>query len=347
ILRARAGLGQEQRPAGAFLFYGPTGVGKTEVARSLAKLMGVEFLRYDMSEYMEKHAVSRLIGAPPGYVGFDQGGLLTEAVRKAPYSVVLLDEVEKAHPDIFNVLLQVMDYATLTDNTGRKTDFSHVILIMTSNAGAFDMSRPAMGFGGATRQDAAHKGLKAVENTFSPEFRNRLDALVPFGSLTEDMMLRIVDKFMAEIVESLEQRHVSLELGQKARQWLARKGFDPVMGARPLRRLLRTELEDRLAHELLFGSLAKGGSARLDLVDDALVLESVGAKPARSAAAARKKPVKAKTETADPADTKKVKADSKKKTSGKGKTAGVAARGSATGAGAAKGKGVKKSGKAD
>ncbi|MDD4702261.1 MAG: ATP-dependent Clp protease ATP-binding subunit ClpA, partial [Desulfovibrio sp.] len=245
ILRARAGLGQEQRPAGAFLFYGPTGVGKTEVARSLAKLMGVEFLRYDMSEYMEKHSVSRLIGAPPGYVGFDQGGLLTEAVRKAPYSVVLLDEVEKAHPDIFNVLLQVMDYATLTDNTGRKTDFSHVVLIMTSNAGAFDMSRQAVGFGGASRQDAAHKGLKAVENTFRPEFRNRLDALVPFGSLTEDMMLRIVDKFVAEIEQSLEQRHVHLDLSLTARQWLARKGFDPTMGARPLRRLLRTELEDK------------------------------------------------------------------------------------------------------
>ena len=209
------------------------------------------------------------------------------------------------------------------------------------------MSRPAMGFGGATRQDAAHKGLKAVENTFSPEFRNRLDALVPFGSLTEDMMLRIVDKFMAEIVESLEQRHVSLELGQKARQWLARKGFDPVMGARPLRRLLRTELEDRLAHELLFGSLAKGGSARLDLVGDALVLESAGAKPARSAAASGKKPVKGKTKAAAPADTKKVKAGSKKKASGKGKTAGVAARDSAAGSGAARGKAVKKSGKAD
>lgn len=284
ILRARAGLGQEQRPAGAFLFYGPTGVGKTEVARSLAKLMGVEFLRYDMSEYMEKHSVSRLIGAPPGYVGFDQGGLLTEAVRKAPYSVVLLDEVEKAHPDIFNVLLQVMDYATLTDNTGRKTDFSHVILIMTSNAGAFDMSRQAMGFGGASRQDAAHKGLKAVENTFSPEFRNRLDALVPFGSLTEDMMLRIVDKFVGEIVHSLEQRHVDLELSLTARQWLARKGFDPAMGARPLRRLLRTELEDKLAHELLFGSLAKGGSVRLDVVEDALVLKS--SKPAKAPAKA-------------------------------------------------------------
>jgi len=276
ILRARAGLGQEQRPAGAFLFYGPTGVGKTEVARSLAKLMGVEFLRYDMSEYMEKHSVSRLIGAPPGYVGFDQGGLMTEAVRKAPYSVVLLDEVEKAHPDIFNVLLQVMDYATLTDNTGRKTDFSHVILIMTSNAGAFEMSRPAMGFGGTAPQDAAHKGLKAVENTFSPEFRNRLDALVPFGSLTEPMMLRIVDKFVAEIRTSLEHRGVTLTLSESARKWLARKGFDPAMGARPLRRLLRTELEDRLAHELLFGALKKGGTARLGLKDDELVLEHAG-----------------------------------------------------------------------
>lgn len=276
ILRARAGLGQEQRPAGAFLFYGPTGVGKTEVARSLAKLMGVEFLRYDMSEYMEKHSVSRLIGAPPGYVGFDQGGLMTEAVRKAPYSVVLLDEVEKAHPDIFNVLLQVMDYATLTDNTGRKTDFSHVILIMTSNAGAFEMSRPAMGFGGTAPQDAAHKGLKAVENTFSPEFRNRLDALVPFSSLTEPMMLRIVDKFVAEIRISLEHRGVTLALSDSARKWLARKGFDPAMGARPLRRLLRTELEDRLAHELLFGALKKGGTARLGLKGDQLVLEHAG-----------------------------------------------------------------------
>lgn len=279
ILRARAGLGQEQRPAGAFLFYGPTGVGKTEVARSLAKLMGVEFLRYDMSEYMEKHSVSRLIGAPPGYVGFDQGGLMTEAVRKAPYSVVLLDEVEKAHPDVFNVLLQVMDYATLTDNTGRKTDFSHVILIMTSNAGAFEMSRPAMGFGGTAPQDAAHKGLKAVENTFSPEFRNRLDALVPFGSLAEPMMLRIVDKFVAEIRTSLEHRGVTLSLADSARKWLARKGFDPAMGARPLRRLLRTELEDRLAHELLFGALKKGGTARLGLKDDQLVLEHAGSVP--------------------------------------------------------------------
>ncbi|WP_165069783.1 ATP-dependent Clp protease ATP-binding subunit ClpA [Desulfovibrio sp. ZJ200] len=276
ILRARAGLGQEQRPAGAFLFYGPTGVGKTEVARSLAQSLGVEFLRYDMSEYMEKHAVSRLIGAPPGYVGFDQGGLLTEAVRKAPYSVVLLDEVEKAHPDIFNVLLQVMDYATLTDNTGRKTDFSHVILIMTSNAGAFEMSRQAMGFADAAPQDAARKGLRAVENLFTPEFRNRLDALVPFQSLSREMMLRIVDKFTAQIRKNLAQRNVRLSVSDKARQWLADKGFDPAMGARPLRRLLRNELEDRLAHELLFGSLKKGGAARLTLKGDALALEPAG-----------------------------------------------------------------------
>ena len=283
ILRARAGLGQEQRPAGAFLFYGPTGVGKTEVARSLAKLMGVEFLRYDMSEYMEKHSVSRLIGSPPGYVGFDQGGLLTEAVRKAPYSVVLLDEVEKAHPDIFNVLLQVMDYATLTDNTGRKTDFSNVILIMTSNAGAFDMSRSAIGFGQAAPEDVARKGLKSVENLFTPEFRNRLDAMVPFRSLSQEMMLRIVDKFLAEIRATLAQRNVTLSVTDKARQWLARKGFDPAMGARPLRRLLRNELEDRLAHELLFGSLKKGGSARLTLKDDALALMPTASPRAKAA----------------------------------------------------------------
>ena len=301
ILRSRAGLGQSGRPAGAFLFYGPTGVGKTEVARSLAQCLGVDFLRYDMSEYMEKHAVSRLIGAPPGYVGFDQGGLLTEAVRKSPYSVVLLDEMEKAHPDIFNVLLQVMDYGTLTDTTGRKTDFSHVVLIMTSNAGAFEMSAASMGFAtpaaradgtdeedgkGRTSEAAARKGRKALEQLFTPEFRNRLDALVPFGSLTQPMMLRIVDKFVEEVAQSLTERHVRLMLDEEARRHLAQKGFDPRMGARPLRRLLRDELEDPLAQELLFGRLQKGGEAVLVLREGKLHLDISRKGPAGAEAAA-------------------------------------------------------------
>ncbi len=274
ILRARAGLSQAQRPAGSFLFYGPTGVGKTEVAKSLAQIMGIEFLRYDMSEYMEKHSVSRLIGSPPGYIGFDQGGLLTEAVRKAPYSVVLLDEIEKAHPDIFNILLQVMDYGTLTDNTGRKTDFSNVIIIMTSNAGAFEMSKNSIGFGSTVEDNSASKGLKAVENLFSPEFRNRLDALVPFNNLSQEMMLSIVDKFMNEIKTNLESRKVSLSVTDKARQWLAKEGYDPSMGARPLRRLLRTEVEDKLAYELLFGSLKKGGKAKISVKDGKLEISN-------------------------------------------------------------------------
>ena len=272
ILRSRAGLGHERRPSGSFLFYGPTGVGKTEVARSLAEILGIEFLRFDMSEYMEKHSVSRLIGSPPGYVGYDEGGQLTEAVRKAPYSVILLDEVEKAHPDIFNVLLQVMDYGTLTDNSGRKTDFSNAILIMTSNAGAFEMSGATIGFGDSAPHDAAHKGLKAVERIFAPEFRNRLDAMVPFRSLDESLMLRIVDKFLEEIRCTLASRKVELNVSSGARQWLARHGFDQSMGARPLRRLLRSELEDKLATELLFGSLKKGGVVRLGVKDDGLAL---------------------------------------------------------------------------
>ena len=279
ILRSRAGLSIDQRPAGSFLFYGPTGVGKTEIARSLAKIMGVDFLRFDMSEYMEKHSVSRLVGSPPGYVGFDQGGLLTEAVRKAPYSVVLLDELEKAHPDIFNILLQVMDYGTLTDNTGRKTDFSNVILIMTSNAGAFEMSKRSLGFSQSAYEDSAKKALHAVEELFSPEFRNRLDALVPFHNLTQAMMQCIVDKFLKEMFKPLRARHVTLKVDDEARSWLAKKGYDPAMGARPLRRLMREKVEDALAQEMLFGQLKKGGCAHLavkknEAGSDELVLEA-------------------------------------------------------------------------
>ncbi len=268
ILRARAGLGREKRPAGSFLFYGPTGVGKTEFARRLAELLGVTFLRYDMSEYMEKHAVSRLIGAPPGYVGFDQGGLLTEALRKTPYALVLLDEMEKAHPDIFNVLLQVMDYATLTDNTGRKADFRNVILIMTSNAGVREMTSSSLGFVESKPEDVTRRGLRAVEQTFSPEFRNRLDALVPFQGLSPELMGRIVDKFLLQMEKGLKEKKLRLRLTPAARDWLAENGYDPKLGARPLQRLMRTEIEDVLARELLFGKLARGGEALVDVKDD-------------------------------------------------------------------------------
>lgn len=268
ILRSRAGLGRTDRPAGSFLFYGPTGVGKTELAKQLAERLGVAFLRFDMSEYMEKHAVSRLIGAPPGYVGFDQGGLLTEAVRKTPYAVVLMDEIEKAHPDIFNVLLQVMDYGTLTDNTGRKADFKNVILILTSNAGVRDMEATPMGFleaaAGKEAQSAAQRGRKAVEAVFSPEFRNRLDALVPFNALTPDMMGMIVDKGIAEMGKGLAEKRVNLTLTPAARNWLAKEGYDAKLGARPLQRLLREALEDPLAGEVLFGRLTKGGTVVVD-----------------------------------------------------------------------------------
>ncbi|MCI7569691.1 MAG: AAA family ATPase [Desulfovibrio sp.] len=273
ILRSRAGFGGSRRPAGAFLFCGPTGVGKTELARALARLLGLDFLRFDMSEYMEGHSVSRLIGAPPGYVGYEQGGLLTDGVRRHPHCVLLLDELEKAHPDIFNILLQVMDDASLTDALGRRTDFRHVILIMTSNAGAYEMQRATVGFAGRSPGEAARRGRTAVNNAFAPEFRNRLDGIVSFQSLAPDLMNNIVRKFLRDIADELGKRRIRLTVSDEAVAWLARKGHDPDMGARPLRNLIRTELEDRLAAEMLFGKLKKGGNAHIVLDGDALHLE--------------------------------------------------------------------------
>jgi len=269
IKRSRAGLRGEDKTVGNFLMVGPTGVGKTELARQLANIMDVSFLRFDMSEYMEQHAVSRLIGAPPGYVGFDQGGLLTDSIRKHPYSVLLLDEVEKAHPDLFNILLQVMDYATLTDNSGRKADFRHVILIMTSNIGAREISTQSIGFGRQQDEDRAQKGIKAAEKYFSPEFRNRLDATIAFNSLSTDLMEMIVDKHIAELNEQLKEKKVRVELEHSARQWLAQKGHDPDYGARPLGRLVQSELKDKLTDEILFGNLTHGGTVRVDVDEDA------------------------------------------------------------------------------
>jgi ATP-dependent Clp protease ATP-binding subunit ClpA len=266
IKRSRAGLGQEGKPTGCFLLAGPTGVGKTELAKQLAQILNINFLRFDMSEYMEKHAVARLIGAPPGYIGFDQGGLLTDAVRKHPHTVLLLDEIEKAHPDLFNILLQVMDYATLTDNAGRKADFRNTTLLMTSNAGAQEMSAAVIGFGAGDfgKDDRSSLGKKAVEKLFSPEFRNRLDAVINFHSLTPDVMARIVDKFLHELNRQLKDKRVEVCLTDAARTWLGRKGFDPIFGARPLSRLIQTALKDTLTDELLFGRLATGGVVLVD-----------------------------------------------------------------------------------
>ncbi|MGC2063043.1 MAG: ATP-dependent Clp protease ATP-binding subunit ClpA [Thermodesulfovibrionales bacterium] len=269
IKRSRAGLGPAGRPIGSFLFTGPTGVGKTEVAKQLAAVLGSRFVRFDMSEYMEKHAVARLIGAPPGYVGFDQGGLLTEAVRKHPFSVLLLDEIEKAHPDIFSILLQVMDYATLTDNNGKKADFRNVILIMTSNAGAKEMSGSVIGFGERSR-DALSKGTDALTKLFNPEFRNRLDAVMTFAPLTREVMRMIVKKFIAEVSEQLKQKKVVLDMEDEAIDWLSLKGYDPVFGARPLSRLVQTDIRDPLSDEILFGRLSKGGRVVIKLLNDKL-----------------------------------------------------------------------------
>ena len=265
IKRSRAGLGAEQRPTGSFLLVGPTGVGKTELAKQLAETLSIAFIRFDMSEYMEKHAVARLIGAPPGYVGFEQGGLLTESIRKNPYCVLLLDEIEKAHGDMFNILLQVMDHATLTDNNGRKADFRHVILLMTSNAGAREMGAPTIGFGKEKEEDRASKGMKAVERLFSPEFRNRLDGIVPFHGLTQDIMEMVVDKFIGELGDQLRSQKVTVELTDEARAWLAEKGYDPAFGARPLGRVIQKEVKDVLVDEILFGTLTKGGLVRVDV----------------------------------------------------------------------------------
>jgi ATP-dependent Clp protease ATP-binding subunit ClpA len=279
IKRSRAGLGQPDRPAGCFLFTGPTGVGKTELAKQLALHLGNEFIRFDMSEYMEKHAVARLIGAPPGYVGFEQGGLLVDAVRQHPYAVLLLDEIEKAHPDIFNILLQVMDHATLTDNNGRKADFRQVVLIMTSNAGSRELSAGSIGFwesGASARAvDARQKtsqqrSKQAIEKVFSPEFRNRLDAIVSFGPLTPAVMETIVEKFILQLEAQLAERRVAIVLETDAREWLARKGYDPVYGARPLARVIQTDVRDPLTDEILFGQLETGGTVTIRLTDDAL-----------------------------------------------------------------------------
>ncbi len=267
IRMSRAGLGQEEKPIGSFLFAGPTGVGKTEVTRQLARILGLELIRFDMSEYMERHTVSRLIGAPPGYVGFDQGGLLTEAISKHPHAVLLLDEIEKAHPDVFNLLLQVMDHGTLTDNNGRKADFRHVVLVMTTNAGAAETSRPSIGF---TEQDHATDGMEAIKRLFSPEFRNRLDAVVQFGSLSPEVIANVVNKFIFELEQQLLDKKVVLVVEDEARVWLAQRGYDPRLGARPMARIIRDHIKKPLANEILFGKLANGGSVRVQVTGEDL-----------------------------------------------------------------------------
>ena len=275
IKLARSGLGDPDRPISSFLFSGPTGVGKTEVTRQLALTLGIELIRYDMSEYMERHTVSRLIGAPPGYVGFDQGGLLTEAINKSPHAVLLLDEVEKAHPDVFNILLQVMDYGTLTDNNGRKTDFRNVIIVMTTNAGATEISRSSIGF---TEQDHSQDDTEVIKRLFSPEFRNRLDSMIRFKSLDEKTVLLVVDKFLMQLEEQLKIKNVELKVDDKARKWLGKTGFDSSMGARPMARVIQENIKRPLANELLFGSLSSGGELKITVVKDKLSLKFAGAR---------------------------------------------------------------------
>jgi len=274
IKLSRAGLGLVEKPVGSFLFSGPTGVGKTEVSKQLALIMGIEFIRFDMSEYMERHTVSRLIGAPPGYVGYDQGGLLTESVSRHPHSVILLDEIEKAHPEVFNILLQIMDHGTLTDNNGRKANFRNVVFIMTTNAGAQDMSRASMGF---NTQDHTRDGAEVIKKTFSPEFRNRLDAIIPFNSLSLEIIKIVVDKFLVELQAQLDEKKVQIEVSETARNWLAEKGYDRTMGARPMQRLIQETIKKPLAEEILFGKFSsKGGVVNVDQEGDGLVLNLKG-----------------------------------------------------------------------
>jgi ATP-dependent Clp protease ATP-binding subunit ClpA len=270
IKMSRSGLGNPERPIGNFLLAGPTGVGKTEVTRQLATLLGIELIRFDMSEYMERHTVSRLIGAPPGYVGFDQGGLLTDQILKHPHAVILMDEIEKAHPDVFNLLLQVMDHGTLTDNNGRHVDFRNVILVMTTNAGAQESARRSMGF---SDQDNSTDMMETVRKTFAPEFRNRLDAIVPFAPLAKESIQRVVDKFLVELEQQLEAKHVQLDVDDEARVWLGVHGYDVKMGARPMSRVIQENIKRPLAEELLFGKLAGGGTVQVIVKDDRLVLE--------------------------------------------------------------------------
>jgi ATP-dependent Clp protease ATP-binding subunit ClpA len=270
IKLSRAGLKEGEKPIGSFLFSGPTGVGKTEVCRQLAKILGIELIRFDMSEYMERHTVSRLIGAPPGYVGYDQGGLLTEEVTKHPHCVLLLDEVEKAHPEVFNLLLQVMDHGTLTDNNGRAADFRNVIIVMTTNAGAYEMGRSSIGF---TEQDHSTDGMEVLKKMFTPEFRNRLDSIIQFDPLSPEVITTVVDKFLVEVQVQLDDKKVVLDISDEARTWLAENGYDQAMGARPMQRLIQSKIKKELAEDILFGKLSNGGVVQVLVRDNDLVLE--------------------------------------------------------------------------
>ena len=293
IKLARAGLRDAEKPIGSYLFSGPTGVGKTEVAKQLARSLGVEMKRFDMSEYMERHSISRLIGAPPGYVGFDQGGLLTDAIDQHPHCVLLLDEIEKAHPDLFNILLQVMDYGKLTDHNGKSVDFRNVIIIMTTNAGASDMAKPAMGFG---REARVGEDEEAINRFFTPEFRNRLDSIISFKNLSPEVMVRVVDKFVIELEAQLADRNVAIDLTDAAREWLAKIGYDPLYGARPLARVIQEQIKKALAEELLFGKLHKGGHVRVDVKKNAPVFTYPKAKTGAKKTGAKKRKPKAKPE---------------------------------------------------